>query len=85
MARIVAIHEYKAVTFNIYRDQTDPEDGPVAVYYYWERDDLPEEAVGRCSFLPMDTIADTIEEAETEVDGRNVHMWLTGEEGRVLQ
>ena len=85
MARIVAIHEYKAVTFNIYRDQTDPEDGPVAIYYFWERDDLPEEAVERCSFLPTDSIEDTIEDAETAVDGRNVHMWLTAAEGRVLQ
>ena len=27
----------------------------------------------------------TIEDAETEVDGRNVHIWRTAEEGRVLQ
>jgi hypothetical protein len=85
MARIVAIHEYKAVTFNIYRDQTDPEDGAVEIYYYWERDDLPDEAVGRWSFLPMDSIEATIEDAEIDVDGRNVHMWLTAEEGRALQ
>ena len=32
MAQIVAIHEYRAVTFNIYRDQTDAEEGPVEIY-----------------------------------------------------
>ena len=31
MAQIVAIHEYRAVTFNIYRDRTDPEEGPVEI------------------------------------------------------
>lgn len=85
MAHIVAIHEYKAVTFNIYRDQTDPGEGPVAVYYYWERDDLPRDAVGHSSFLPEDSIKDAIEDAEFDVDGRAVRMWLTAEQGRALQ
>ena len=79
--QVVAIHGYKAVTFNIYPDQTDPGDGPAPSYYYWERDDLAEQAVGRCSFLPMDTI----EDAESEVDGGNVHMWITAKEDRGLQ
>ena len=85
MACIVAIHEYQAVTFNIYREHTDPEDGPVEIYYYWERDDLSRDAVGHSSFLPVDSVEDAIEDAESEIDGRNVHMWLTAEEGRVLQ
>ena len=37
--------------------------------------------MGRYSFLPMDTA----EDAGTEMDGRNVHMWLTAKEGRLLQ
>ena len=85
MARIVAIHEYQAVTFNIYREHTDPENGPVEIYYYWERDDLPRDAVGHSSFLPVGSIEDAIEDAEIELAGRTVRMWLTTEEGLVLQ
>lgn len=84
MARIVAIHEYKAVTFNIYQDRTDPEEGPVEAYYYWERDDLARDAVGHCSFLPESSIEETIEDAELEVDGRAVRMWHTAEQGRAV-
>jgi hypothetical protein len=84
MARIVAIHEYQAVTFNIYREQTDPEEGPVEIYYYWERDDLPRDAVGHSSFLPVGSVEEAIEDAEIDLDGWAVRCWLTAEEGRAL-
>ncbi len=84
MAQIVAIHEYRAVTFNIYRDQTDAEEGPVEIYYYWERDDLPSDAVGHSSFLPVDSVEEAIEDAEIDLDGWAVRCWLTAEEGRAL-
>ena len=84
MAQIVAIHEYRAVTFNIYRDQTDPEVGLVEIYYYWERDDLPRDAVGHSSILPVGSVEEAIEDAEIDLDGWAVRCWLTAEEGRAL-
>ena len=67
------------------REQADPEDGPVEIYYYWERDDLPRDAVGHNSILPVGSIEDAIEDAEIKLAGRTVRMWLTTEEGLVLQ
>lgn len=83
MAQIVAIHEYRAVTFNIFRDQTDPEEGPVEVYYFWERDDLPRDAACQCSFVPMGSLEEAIEDAEMDL-GWVVQCWLATEEGRGL-
>ena len=84
MAQIVSMHEYRAVTFNIYRDQTDPEEGPVEIYYYWERDDLPRDAVGHSSFLPVGSVEEAIEDAEIGLDGWTLQCRLTAGEGRAL-
>jgi hypothetical protein len=61
-----------------------PEEGPVEIYYYWERDDLPRDAVGQSSFLPADSVEEAIEDAEIDLDGWTVRCRLTVEEGRAL-
>lgn len=84
MAEIVAIHEYRAVTFNIYRERTDPDEGPLEIYYYWERDDLPRDTAGQSSFLPVSSVEEAIEDAEIDLDGWATRRRITAEEGRAL-
>lgn len=72
MPSLVAIHEYKSVTFNIYQDWSDPEDGPVETYFFWERDDIPEGQPGHSPIIIMDSVEEARIDAENEVDGNNV-------------
>jgi len=39
-------------SFQLIDPHGDPEERLVPIYNYWEQDDLPEEAVRRCAFLP---------------------------------